>query len=174
MNLSTVPWMSIVDVLLIAVVLALILFRQLSWRSAARMTRIAVVVIIIGVASLPLQLQGSKASLVSAMLVIALTVLVSLAGGWVMGRLSAVETDAAGQVRVRGGWLGVGLWIGFIIVRIGMNVGIAALISPQLVSVTGLFLISLGLARLTSTQIAVQRAHSGLTHTVPAAAQSGQ
>lgn len=102
MNLSTVPWMSIVDVLLIAVVLALILFRQLSWRSAARMTRIAVVVIIIGVASLPLQLQGSKASLVSAMLVIALTVLVSLAGGWVMGRLSAVETDAAGQVRVRG------------------------------------------------------------------------
>lgn len=55
-----------------------------------------------------------------------------------------------------------------------MNVGIAALISPQLVSVTGLFLISLGLARLTSTQIAVQRAHSGLTHTVPAAAQSGQ
>ncbi len=157
MNLDA-PWIPIVNVLLVIVILALILFRQLSWRRLSRMVRVAVVIIVLGTMLLPLQLGDAEISWSAAIVAIVLIVIVSLVGGWVMGRFAEVATGPGGQVRMRGGWLGVVLWIGFIALRIGMDLGLAAVVSFEMASASGLLLISIGLARLTSTRIAARRA----------------
>ncbi|RAE29249.1 hypothetical protein DN524_33990, partial [Burkholderia multivorans] len=111
--------------------------------------RVAVIVIVLGTMTLPLQLGDADLTWASAVTAIVLIVAVSLAGGWVMGRFAEVSTGPDGEVRMRGGWLGVALWLGFIAVRIGMDLGLAAVISPEMATATGLLLISIGLARLT-------------------------
>lgn len=166
MNLDA-PWIPIVNVLLVIVILALILFRQLSWRRLSRMVRVAVVIIVLGTMLLPLQLGDAEITWSAAIVAI---VIVSLVGGWVMGRFAEVATGPDGQVRMRGGWLGVALWIGFIALRIGMDLGLAAVVSSEMASASGLLLISIGLARLTSTRIAARRAAHQLTDGVDAEA----
>lgn len=169
MNLDA-PWIPIVDVLLVIVILALILFRQLSWRRLSRMVRVAVVIIVLGTMLLPLQLGDAEISWSAAIVAIVLIVIVSLVGGWVMGRFAEVATGPDGQVRMRGGWLGVVLWIGFIALRIGMDLGLAAVVSSEMARASGLLLISIGLARLTSTRIAARRAAQQLSAGVDAEA----
>lgn len=167
MNLDA-PWLPIANALLALVVLALILYRQLSWRRLSRMVRVAVIVIVLGTMTLPLQLGDADLTWGSAVTAIVLIVAVSLAGGWIMGRFAEVSTGPDGEVRMRGGWLGVALWLGFIAVRIGMDLALAAVISPEMATATGLLLISIGLARLTSTRIAARRAAHQLSSTVDA------
>ncbi|RAC11766.1 hypothetical protein DN539_32800, partial [Burkholderia multivorans] len=60
------PWIPIANVLLALVVLALILYRQLSWRRLSRMVRVAVIVIVLGTMTLPLQLGDADLTWASA------------------------------------------------------------------------------------------------------------
>lgn len=173
MHLSTAILQPLVITLL---VIALILFRQMSWRAAERVQRTGVILMIIGGGYLVLGLGGDLGSSIGtpmALLMTAAQLGTGALGGLMLGAVSQIRmgtgearsasgTDdrpgGAGRVvEIRGGGAGMAVWIAFMALRIAEIVLVPLLTHATIAPGTGMILLSLGLMRLIGARVAVTR-----------------
>ena len=149
-------------------------FRQLSWRpvSIAAMWRMPLILGVVGLFTLS---RGSDLTRVSTLdfAVLLVEIVISLGIGALMGAIAQFRplTSEAAQVAVRGsrrdrgqlptiesrtGWVGFGLWIAFIVVRIGVDV-VAGMMGSHLAASMGVIFIMFAANRAARTMVFAYR-----------------
>jgi hypothetical protein len=144
---------SIATVLLALAVVALLIWRQLRWRTfdPARALRLPIVLGAIGLLDLA-QLHGARITALDGTL-FAIELLMSVGIGAAMGRLSVFRpAPAAGALQVRTGPLGASLWIVLIAVRVAFD-AVGAALGAHLLTQTGVILVLLAASRATAALV---------------------
>lgn len=145
----------------IAIGLALvgyILYRQMTWRvvSRSRLWRMPVVLGAIGIVMIG---QSKGAHLLTFIDAAAFVVelAISLGVGALMGRLATIRSSGSESVtESRTGWLGLGLWVVLILIRVGIDIA-ATQLGAVLVTTTGVILIMVAANRAMRALVLVQR-----------------
>src|ERR1700712_1425815 len=148
----------IVNALVITVLVGYMGLRQLNWRPVelARMWRAPLIMGVIGVVSLANSTSITNLSTFD-VAVLAFEIIVSLGVGSAMGvmarfrpitaaGLAMAHENGGATLESRTGWWGFALWMAFIALRIGIDVGAGAM-GSQIASSTGVILLLLAANR---------------------------
>lgn len=150
-----------ITVVVVLLVLYRILSQQLTWRPLARLLRLGAILAVLGVVSIGTTVGTGHLSVPHAttVLLVALMLVTSAIGGLALGFVSRARTAADGTVTIRGGGLGIAVWVVVIALRIGESV-LVSVFAPELAALSGglLLLLSIGLLRLLSAGVAGLRA----------------
>ncbi|MGP9694683.1 hypothetical protein ACT3TZ_08720 [Brachybacterium sp. AOP25-B2-12] len=149
-----------ITVVVVLLVLYRILSQQLTWRPLARLLRLGAILAVLGVVSIGTTVGTGHLSVPhsTTVLLVALMLVTSAIGGLALGFVSRARTAADGTVTIRGGGLGIAVWVVVIALRIGESV-LVSVFAPELAALSGgLLLLSIGLLRLLSAGVAGLRA----------------
>jgi len=139
------------------VLIAYFCSKQLSWRPVdpARMWKLPLVLGVVGVVSVAR--QGTTIHPVDAV-ILGLSAAFALASGVVMGRIARFRSSPTrpGTTESRTGWLGIGIWAAFIVVRVALDVAGHRMGSDLAIS-TGTILLALALNRAASALVVTAR-----------------
>ncbi|WP_433378887.1 hypothetical protein ACQPZX_12490 [Actinoplanes sp. CA-142083] len=139
------------------VIIAYICSKQLSWRPVdpARMWKLP---LILGVAGVLSMAQQNTTVHPVDVVILGLSGLLAVASGTLMGRIARFRPSPTnpGMMESRTGWLGVGIWIGLIAVRVVLDVAGHRMGSVLAVS-TGTILLVLALNRAASALVVSAR-----------------
>lgn len=152
------------NILIGVALVAFLAYRQATWRylDPARIWRGPLVMAVIGV----VVLAQTQAVITSADVVfLAIEALVTIGVGLTMGRITRFRTaptpdDKGRTLQSRTGWLGAGLWIVLIVVRIGLDV-VGGHLGAHLLTSTGTILLVLALNRAARAVVLDQRIPRG-------------
>lgn len=153
----------------IAIGLALVgyvLYRQMTWRVVARsrLWRMPIVFGAIGIVMLG-QSKGDHLLTFIDAAAFVLELAISLGAGALMGKIATIrprsvpadaEAAAAPTLESRTGWLGLGLWVALILIRVGIDFA-ASQLGAVLVTTTGVILIMVAANRVMRALVLVQR-----------------
>jgi hypothetical protein len=138
-------------------VIAYLCARQLRWRpvDARSMGRIPLIMGVVGVVLMAR--QGVAIHPVD-VVILGLSVLVALVSGALMGGIARYRPSAAepGRLESRTGWLGVAIWVGLIVIRVGLDVAGHRMGSELAVS-TGSILLVLAVNRAANAAVILAR-----------------
>jgi hypothetical protein len=133
--------------------------RQLTWRPVdpGRMLKLPLVLGVLGVVSMARQTTTVHAVDV---VILGLSALLAVASGAMMGRLARFRRSPADPrvTESRTGWAGVAIWLGLIVIRVGIDVAGHRMGSDLAVS-TGTILVVLAVNRLTAALVVSARQH---------------
>jgi hypothetical protein len=150
---------SIANILIIIVLVGFIGFRQMQWRpvDVAKMWRMPIVFGVIGLVTISTQSKSlSLTGLDLAVLVV--EIVLSLAIGSVMGAIARFRPLArkdghdSAEFESRTGWLGMALWVGLIVVRVGIDLW-ASSNGSAIGASTGVILLVLAANRIARTAV---------------------
>jgi len=148
---------TLLDLLLGLAVVAYLAARQLSWRPVdpSRTWRLPLVLGAVGVVSLARQQTPPHAIDV---VILGLSAVAALVSGALMGRIARFRPSPTdpGMVESRTGWLGVGIWAAFVVVRVGLD-GAGHRMGSDLALSTGTILLVVGLNRAASALVVTAR-----------------
>ena len=154
----TMPMLGIAALAL--AVVALLIWRQLRWTrfEAARALRLPVVLAVLGLVEAATAVQTGPPAPADLVL-LAAELAVALAVGAGMGRLTLFRPSptAIGAWQTRTGWLGAGLWLVLIAVRVGISTA-GPLLGAHVATTSGVLLLLLAATRGTAALIARSRA----------------
>jgi hypothetical protein len=119
---------SIANILIIIVLVGFIGFRQMQWRpvDVAKMWRMPIIMAVVGLVTISTLTKSISLTRLD-LSVLVIEIVLSLAIGSVMGAIAHFRPlgRAAGQegaeFESRTGWLGMVLWVGLIVVRVGID-----------------------------------------------------
>ncbi|MBO0811331.1 MAG: hypothetical protein J2P23_04710 [Microlunatus sp.] len=118
--------MSTQTILAIILGLGLLIFisvRQMRWQRPGRQQKLPMILALVGVIEAATSWNNALLSRVSAvdLLLVGVELAVAVLGGWLMGRLTEIGTvGGVTQARLRPA--GLAVWLGFILLRVGMAV----------------------------------------------------
>lgn len=152
------------NILIGIALVAFLAYRQATWRylDPARIWRGPLVMAVVGL----VVLAQTKAAITTADVVfLGVEALVTIGVGLTMGRITrfrtvAVPDDKGRTLQSRTGWLGAGLWITLIAVRIGLDV-LGGHLGAHLLTSTGTILLVLALNRAARAVVLDQRIPRG-------------
>lgn len=146
--------------LVLVLTVGLILVRQMSWRDESRVRRIGLALLGLGVLMLVTGNGGVPLPRATAGLTLAIAIMLATAvvGGLALGLATGVRGAADGTRReVRGGGLGLAVWLAVIAVRVAESFFIAHLTGPAFAHSTGAILVSVGTVRVIGLEVALRR-----------------
>lgn len=150
-----------IELLLGLAIIALISSRQLMWRPVdpARMWKLP---LILGAAGVVSMARERTAVHPIDGVILGLSAVVALASGVVMGRITRFRPSPADPrvVESRTGWLGIGIWLGLVAVRVALDVAGHRMGSVLAVS-AGTILLVLALNRAASALVVSARQPRG-------------
>jgi hypothetical protein len=148
---------TLVDLLLGLALIAYLCSRQLTWRPVdpARMWKLPIVLGIAGIVSMAEQTTSVN---VADVVILGLSAAFALASGAMMGRIARFRPSPADPrlVESRTGWLGAGIWLGLVVVRVALDLAGHAMGSDLAVS-TGTILLVVALNRAASALVVTAR-----------------
>lgn len=149
-----------IDVLIGFAVVALVLYRQLVWRpvNMRKMMMTPAVLAIVGLIQLKSLPAGHATFTALDGVFIAVEVVAAVGIGLAMGLVTKFKTDA-GVTSTRGGKLGAGLWVAFIVVRLGLDV-LAHASGAAIATSVGIILLTVAANRFTQSMIVLSRYNS--------------
>lgn len=150
------------------VLVGVIAFRQLRWRSIDRssMWRAPAILAIVGLVTLSTQSKGISIGALDITL-IAVELVLAVVVGLLMGRITvvrrAVTPDSRGRtLEARTGGAGMALWVVLIAIRVGLDVAGSAL-GAHLLTATGVILLTVAANRAASALVIDSRLPQGIT-----------
>ncbi|MTE15088.1 hypothetical protein [Nocardia aurantiaca] len=148
---------AVVDGAVAALVIGWIMYRQTRWQEldANRLWRGPIILGLIGFVQMKSVVAGSGIG-VMAVALLALSALLGIGIGVVMGLLSQVRAGASG-LEARTGWAGTLLWVALLAVRIGVDV-VAHLSGAVAVTSVGAILLVVALNRAGRALVLARRA----------------
>ncbi|GAB2516379.1 hypothetical protein [Nocardia heshunensis] len=148
---------AVVEGLVAVLVIGWIMYRQTQWQALdqTRLWRGPIVLGLIGFLQMKSVLTGGGLG-VLAVVLLALSAVLGLAFGLVMGQLSQVRVGAAG-LEARTGWVGSLLWLVLLAVRIGIDV-VAHANGAAVVTSIGAILLMVALNRAGRAVVLARRA----------------
>ena len=148
---------TLIDLGIGLVLIAYICSKQLSWRPVdpARMWKLPIILGAVGVVSVAKQTTTIHPVDV---VLLGLSAVFALASGTIMGRIARFRPSPTtpGMIESRTGWLGVGIWIALIAVRVTLDVAGHRMGSDLAVS-NGTILLVLALNRAASAVVVTAR-----------------
>lgn len=164
------------SLVVLAIGIGLIVVRQLRWRAASRAIGLGLA---LGAVGLLMMAQGAAGPLPDASAGLTWLALGAMLGtavlaGTAMGLVSQVRLAAAGSGRrrsliaalgssadgweIRGGWVGLAVWIAYIALRVAEGAVLGGAIPSGFAHAPATILLSLALVRIISVKIALHRA----------------
>jgi hypothetical protein len=148
---------TLIDLAIGLVLIAYIASRQLRWRSVdpARMWKLPMILGAVGVISIAKQTTTIHPVDV---VLLGLSAVLAVISGTIMGRIARFRPSPADPRRTesRTGWLGVAIWAGLIVIRVGLDVAGHRMGSDLAVS-TGTILLMLALNRAAAGLVVTAR-----------------
>ncbi len=154
---------SIANILIIVVLVGVLGFRQMKWRpvDVAKMWRMPIIMGVIGLVTISTQTKSSSLTGLD-LAILVVEIVLSLAIGSVMGAIAhfrplarAADQEGA-EFESRTGWLGMGLWVGLIVIRVGIDLW-AGSNGSAIGTSTGVILLVLAANRIARTAVFASR-----------------
>ena len=150
---------TLTDLVLGVALLFYIAARQLRWRALdpGRMLKLPLILGIAGIVVMGRQTTTVKPVDI---VILALSALLAVVSGAMMGAITRFRRSAADPrvTESRTGWLGVAIFFGLVVIRVGLDVAGHRMGSDLAVS-TGVILLVLGVNRLTAALVVSARQH---------------
>jgi drug/metabolite transporter (DMT)-like permease len=150
---------TLTDLVLGLALIVCISSRQLRWRPVdpARMLKLP---LILGAAGVVLMARQTTTVKPVDIVILGLSALLAVVSGAMMGAITRFRRSAADPrvTESRTGWLGVAIWFGLMVIRVGLDVAGHRMGSELAVS-TGVILLILGVNRLTAALVVSARQH---------------
>lgn len=148
---------TLTDLLLGFALIAYISFRQLTWRPVdpGRIWKMPIILGAVGIASMAR--SAASVTLIDTV-ILALSAVFAVASGALMGRIARFRpspTDPR-MVESRTGWLGVGIWIALIVVRVTLDL-IGHRLGSDVAVATGAIIVMVALNRAASALVVTAR-----------------
>jgi hypothetical protein len=144
---------TLTDLLLGLVLIVYLCSRQLRWRPVdpGRMLKLPLILAVVGVISMARQTTTVHPIDI---VILAVSAVLAVISGAMMGRIARFRTSPADPrvVESRTGWLGVAIWSGLVVIRVGLDV-IGHKMGSDLAVATGTILVVLAVNRIVAALV---------------------
>jgi len=150
---------TLIDLVIGLALLFLIAARQLRWRAIepGRMLRLP---LILGIAGIVLMTRQTTTVKPVDVVILGVSALLAVVSGAMMGRITRFRPSPADPrvTETRTGWLGLAIWLGLVVVRVGLDV-LGHRLGSDLAVSTGTILVILAVNRVSAALVVSARQH---------------